>query len=176
MDIRKFSPWNWFRDEEKNQEHIPTIGNGGPMVFFPEAERFFASPLFADLGTRFNFDSRGDTFLKPKVDIASSHDEYEITVEVPGVKHDDLEVSLKENALIIKGKKERRVTDKKDGEIHCIERHYGSFQRMLTLPQDAEGDKCSASFEDGVLTLRLPRIAQIASSTKSIPIGSSSSR
>ena len=84
------------------------------------------------------------------------------TVELPGVKESDIDVSLNGDQLIIKGQKRSEHNDKKEIEghtVHRVERSYGAFQRTLTVPYEVDPDQVSAQFHDGVLTITLPNPA-----------------
>jgi len=94
--------------------------------------------------------------LAPSVDIYEDDGEVVVKAEVPGVKKDDLEITITENSLTISGeKKQEDKVEKKD--YHRIERRYGSFSRSFRLPEDVNGNKAKASFKDGVLEIRIPR-------------------
>lgn len=92
----------------------------------------------------------------PKVDVIDRSKEVVIRAEIPGVDKDDLEVSVTENSLTIKGQTRREV-DKEEGDYHRREISTGSFQRTLALPMDVEAEKCKASFKDGLLELVFPK-------------------
>lgn len=97
----------------------------------------------------------GWTF-NPVVDVEQQDRQYEITVELPGVAMNDINVEMKEDMLVISGSKERKQTTGQ-GEQQRSERIYGSFQRSFRLPDDAIEDQVSARFADGVLTVSIPR-------------------
>jgi HSP20 family protein len=92
----------------------------------------------------------------PALDIAEEKDTYVVTAEVPGVKADDLDITLEEGLLTIQGQR-RFEEETGDRQYHRIERHYGSFRRAITLPSQVQTDQIQARFEDGVLTVRVPK-------------------
>lgn len=94
--------------------------------------------------------------FNPVVDVEQQEGQYEITVELPGVAMNDINVEMKEDMLVISGSKERKQTTGQ-GEQQRSERTYGSFQRSFRLPDDAIEDKVNARFADGVLTVSIPR-------------------
>lgn len=98
---------------------------------------------------------QGWTF-NPVVDVEEQDKQYEITVELPGVVADDVNVELLEDMLVLSGSKERKQT-RGEGENRQSERVYGSFQRAFRLPDDALQEDIKAHFNDGVLTLCIPR-------------------
>lgn len=89
----------------------------------------------------------------PAVDVAENDDEYVITAELPGAKRDDVTVEVHEGVLTLRGEKKSEREEKKD-QARYVER---SFSRSFTLPSNADGEKLAASFQDGVLTLRIPK-------------------
>jgi HSP20 family protein len=92
----------------------------------------------------------------PALDIAERKDAYLVTVELPGVKLDDLEITLEDGMLTIQG--ERHFTDDaSDQNFHRVERRYGSFRRSITLPAHVVADEVEASIEDGVLRILVPK-------------------
>ena len=92
----------------------------------------------------------------PTVDMSETDKGYEITAELPGMDEKDLEVNVTDDVLTIEGnKREEREEKKKD--YYVQERRYGEFRRSLRLPQDADAEKISASFEKGVLSVDIPR-------------------
>jgi HSP20 family protein len=106
------------------------------------------------LGELFAPERRG--MLAPAVDIAEDDDKYVITVEVPGASKDDITVEAHDNVLTIRGEKRSEREEKKE-QARYIERRYGSFSRSFTLPAQAVADRVSARFENGVLTVELPK-------------------
>ena len=101
-------------------------------------------------GPEFDFD------WNPSVDVAETADEIEVKAEIPGVTKDDIDVTVENNRLIISG--EKRQEEEKEGKnYYRSERMYGSFRRIFTLPSQADADKVKANFENGVLTVRIPK-------------------
>jgi HSP20 family protein len=92
----------------------------------------------------------------PALDIAERPDAYLVTVEVPGVRPEDLDITLEGGVLTVQG--ERRFRDEsQDQQWHRVERRYGAFRRSVTLPSQAQADKIEASFEDGLLHITVPK-------------------
>jgi len=92
----------------------------------------------------------------PALDIAERKDAYLVTVELPGVKLDDLQITLEDGLLTIQG--QRHFTDDAaDQNLHRVERRYGSFRRAITLPAHVMADGVEASLEDGVLRILVPK-------------------
>jgi HSP20 family protein len=92
----------------------------------------------------------------PALDIAERNDAYVVNVEVPGIKPEQLEITLEDGVLTISG--ERRFEEEtKEAQYHRVERSYGAFRRSITLPTRVMADAIDASFEDGVLQVVVPK-------------------
>ena len=105
----------------------------------------------------------GHTWL-PAIDIYESADAFIATADLPGLKKDDIDVSIEDNVLTVSG--ERKFEESKDtGTFRRVERAYGSFRRSFTLPRGVESAKVKAKFEDGVLRLEIPK-SEMAKSRK----------
>ncbi|MDE0017000.1 MAG: Hsp20/alpha crystallin family protein [Candidatus Poribacteria bacterium] len=112
-----------------------------------------------------------ETSWMPTVDISETENGFEIRAELPGVSENDVNVSVTNNLLTIKGEKHQEAeTDGKN--YHRVERRYGSFQRSFTLPRHIETEAIKAEFKDGVLTLAIPK-AEAAKPTE-VPITTTS--
>jgi len=117
----------------------PTFGRLASLQ--DELDRLFESPL---------------TGWAPALDVHEDADSFTISTELPGLKREDIGVSLQDGALVISG--ERKAEKLEDGvEVHRQERFYGKFQRALTLPAPVAADKVKAQYKDGVLTVTLPK-------------------
>lgn len=118
-----------------------------------------------------NRDGNGAVRLMPSVDVSETDGKLEVTAELPGVDEKDIEVTLSDNVLTIKGEK-KAETEKEDKNYHVVERSYGAFQRSLTVPFEAAADEISAKFEKGVLKVTLPKPPEVEAKTKKIPVHS----
>jgi HSP20 family protein len=92
----------------------------------------------------------------PALDIAEGKDAYLVTVELPGVKLDDLEITLEDGLLTIQGER-HFAHDSSEEQFHRVERSSGDFRRAITLPAHVEADAVNASMEDGVLRILVPK-------------------
>jgi HSP20 family protein len=96
----------------------------------------------------------------PTLDVADKDDAVVVKVDVPGMKAQDIDISVQGNTLTITGER-KDVREEKDGDnyYHC-ERRSGSFRRDITLPTTVEADKIEAQYRDGVLTVTMPKTEQ----------------
>jgi HSP20 family protein len=92
----------------------------------------------------------------PAVDIAEKDSAYEITAELPGMEEKDIDVELSDGMLAIKGEKKEEKEEKKK-DYYLSERRFGSFRRSFRVPESVDADKIEAQFQNGVLTLILPK-------------------
>jgi HSP20 family protein len=188
MDMKKLAPWNWFKKEEEEAgSTVPVLRTDSPTEYaagsayhpifqlhreldriFDNAFRFFGLPSF---GTGFSTPFSASGLLKPQLDIGASDKEYSITVEVPGVDEKDVTVEITGNTMTIKGEK-RQEKEEKETNYYRLERSYGSFQRVLSLPEDVDLDGVKAAFRNGVLTVTIPRKALPKSEVKQVEIHS----
>ena len=124
--------------------------------------------IFGDLFASQESVTNGDpTSWMPTVDISEMENGFEIRAELPGVTESDVNVSVTDNLLTIKGeKRQEKETDNKN--YHRVERRYGSFQRSFTLPRNVETADIKAGYKDGVLTLTIPKVE--AAKPTEIPI------
>lgn len=124
--------------------------------------------LFGDLLSSQDSDVKTENASwMPTVDISETEQGFEIHAELPGVKESDVNISVSDNLLTIKG--EKRAEEKTDEKnLHRVDRRYGSFQRSFTLPRQVDTTQIKAGYKDGILTLTIPK-AEEAKPTE-IPI------
>ena len=94
---------------------------------------------------------------------------YEITAELPGIDEKNVEVSLADGGITIKGEKKEETEEKKK-DYYVSERRYGSFDRYFTLPEGVDANKIEASFKNGVLKVTLPKTAEAQKPAKKIEV------
>jgi HSP20 family protein len=107
----------------------------------------------------------------PAVDVVEKDDKYMVTAELPGLTDKDIEVTLRDDVLTVKGEKSSKRDEKKDN-VRISERQYGSFQRTFRLPGDADGSKIAANVSNGVLEVTIPKSAGSKDKTRKIAIDS----
>lgn len=94
--------------------------------------------------------------VTPRVDLYETNGEFVAKVDIPGVAKDDLDVTVHEDVLVIKGETKQDEETKEEGYVRR-ERRYGRFERSIPLPVATNQDEVKASFRDGVLEIRLPK-------------------
>ncbi len=105
----------------------------------------------------------------PAVDFVEKEKEYEITMELPGLDDKSVEVKLSNGTLAISGEKKEEKEETKEG-YYFSERRYGSFKRAFRVPEGVDPDKIEASFDKGVLTVRLPKTPEAQKPQKTIQV------
>jgi HSP20 family protein len=131
------TPWRPFRELEEWERRFDDL---------------FGRPLW-----RLPVDERG---WMPAVDVFEKEDRFVVKAELPGMKEDDIDVSVVGDTLSIKGEKKTEA-EIKDEDYYRCERSYGSFYRSIPIPSNVDANKIEASFEDGVLEVTLPKSAKV---------------
>jgi HSP20 family protein len=135
-------PWRPFRDLEEMQRRFDDV-LGWPLL--PAVWRRIPA---AEMG------------WAPAVDVFEKDDKFVVKAELPGMKEEDINVSVVGDTLTIKG--ERKVeSEVKEKDYYYCERSYGSFSRSLALPSNIDAGKIEANYEDGVLEISLPKIPEV---------------
>lgn len=189
MNLQQLIPWNWFKHEESspmstipvrraaNEPEQKPLADKDPFpVFqlhreidrlFDQAMRGFAIPsLYSNWRDNSLVNSMG---FQAKLDVASDDKQYHVSLEAPGLTEKEISLELNQGVLTIRGEK-KEENETKERHYYRIERSYGSFQRVLALPEDCDQEGISASMKNGVLEITLPRKSLPASETKKIPI------
>lgn len=113
----------------------------------------------------------GNGVFEPAIDVAETADAINVTAEIPGCDPQDVEISLVDRTLTIRGEK-KSEKEQKDQNYHAIERSYGAFVRTMTLPFALDPAKVEAKFDKGVLRVHLPKPPEAKQEAKKIPISS----
>jgi HSP20 family protein len=140
------------------------------MALIPRNSLFDIDRLISDqLPGAANRDSSG--FFAPRVDIREAGDHYEITAELPGVAKEDIHIHVDDGILTLEAESRQEDKEEKDGRIIRQERHYGKFMRSFNLGGDVREEDISATFRDGVLQLKAPKLGEQAPVRRRIEIG-----
>lgn len=159
------APWRGrfgLRHGEREREHPLGVFHREFDNLFENLWRGFDLPTLGRYETPF-----GDMALR--MDVTEDEDRIRVKVELPGINEKDVEVALSDNVLTVKGEKkvEREETEK---PYAYMERSYGSFHRSIPLDVDVVTEKVEATFENGVLTINLPKTAEAKKPYRKIPI------
>jgi HSP20 family protein len=105
----------------------------------------------------------------PAIDMVEKEKEFQITAEVPGMNEKDIDISVSNGILTMKGEKREEKEEKKK-DYHVSERRFGSFERVLRLPANVDSDNIRAKFSKGVINVTLPKKAGVEAKEKKIAI------
>ena len=126
---------------------------------------------FEDFSQRSPFRTLTSDTLTPKIDVVESKDAVDVTAELPGMDEENIELTLADGVLTIRGeKKTERDEEDKDKSWHVVERSYGSFSRSIPLPFDPDASQVEAKFDKGVLRIRCLKPPEAASKQQKIEI------
>jgi HSP20 family protein len=117
-----------------------------------ETDRFWDS--FFEVGPRRRTEEGGEWF--PSLDVSETKNDLIVKAELPGMDPKDIDISLSDGTLIIKGERKQEKEEKEEN-YQLIERSYGSFTRSIRLPKEVKRDKISASYKNGILKVTLPK-------------------
>ena len=178
MELKNLlTPWNWFKKEEEQTQPVRVRNLATNTDHRLSRLHYDLETLFDQVFQGFPLSLSGREQkgpvggkLMPQVDITESQKDYTITIEIPGVKENDIDLSLLDGNLTIRGEK-REEHENHDKHYHRIERSYGSFRRILSLPADADENTIKAKFADGVLRITIEKDPQAKSSMRKIAIG-----
>lgn len=174
MHIRDLIPWG---RKETGSSSTPVRMEEAPPLM---ALQHDMNRVFDDFWKRFEQASfglpmRGGLFdgglglTGPKADVVETDKAIEVSVELPGLDEGDIDVSVSDDVLTIKGEKKARREDRGQG-YYLSERSYGSFFRAIPLPTGVEGDKAEADFRKGVLTVTLPKTPEAQAKVRRIEV------
>ena len=144
--MRALIPWRWKEGQSGPNNTLTEFKKKGNDLF----NRAFGSSRWLPA---FHF-TRGFT---PSFDVSETDEDIIVKAELPGVDPKEVEVNLTGSTLTVNGEKKEEREDKTEN-MHRIERSFGSFSRSVTLPCEVKEDKIEATFKDGVLHLKLPKI------------------
>lgn len=173
MNNMRFSPRRWFapRETASRRDDLPmTPARDDIDSFFQTMFNGMVTPWEAmNEFLPFWRHQRAEADILPSLDLTSDEKAYALSIELPGVEPENVKLEVRDNALIIAGEKKHESPDDKKN-CHVLERVYGSFQRVLALPDDADVGAITAAHKNGVLTVTVPRKAPAQPQAKTIEI------
>jgi HSP20 family protein len=142
--------WDPFQDLRDAQDQMAQMSPMSPM-----------SPMLAHaLGLHGQQQGSGTaTAWAPALDISERKDAYLVTVELPGIELDDLDITMEDGLLTIQGERQFAY-ESSEQQFHRVERRYGAFRRSITLPAQVQAEQIEASFENGVLQIVVPKMEE----------------
>lgn len=152
MANRDLTPWSGGRG-------LSPFGRDPFTSFRREMDRLFDDffvPTLVPTEQRSFGSGAAATTLRPSVEVAETDQAYTVTAELPGLEQKDVELNLRDNALILSGEK-RQETSQDNGGLSYTERSYGRFERVLPFGEEVDPDRIEAKFKNGVLTVTLPK-------------------
>lgn len=135
-------------------------------------QRFFEEPFGLDLRLPAIDEKRLERLMwTPAVEATETPTEYQVTAELPGISPENVEVSIAEGMLTLKGHKlEEKKEGEKDRTFHLWERSYGEFQRTFRFPVPVNEQKVAAEFTNGILRVTVPKMEQTPPASRTVPI------
>jgi HSP20 family protein len=167
MAITELIPWkkngsDLAVDRQQPEDSLLDLRSQIDRLFDEYLERPFSlSPYFGSETIEGDF--------APKLDVSETDKEIILSVELPGMEPEDIQVSLDRNTLLISGKKQEEK-EEQDKRFYRVECSYGSFQRSIPLPGEVDEDKIDASYKRGVLKVKMPKTRQAQENRKRISV------
>lgn len=164
MQISDLIPWG--RDKEKR----PASESGSnPLVTLQRDINHVFEDFWNRVENGWNGRSNVVGMFGPSTDVTETDKSVDVSVELPGMTEDDIDISLSSDAMTIRGEKKIEHEEERKG-VYMSERSYGSFYRTVPLPAGVDTDKADATFKNGVLTISLPKTAEAQAKIKRIPV------
>lgn len=149
--------------------NVPVSQGANPIRTFQDEMNRLFSDFFGESSVPAWWRSGSAPALSPAVDVTENGKEFKITAELPGLDTKDVQVTAADGYLTIRGEKKEESKEEKEGYFRQ-ERSYGSFQRVVALPESANFEKADAKFDKGVLTIAIPKKAGTQSAERRIEI------
>jgi len=153
----EISKWNPFRFVRRPRAEEGNGGGDGPVVM---TDPFELDRWFGDYSPQ---------AFQPRIDVVDEGAALRISADLPGLDRKDIEVLAENGFLVLRGEKQQESRKEEQG-CYRIERAFGSFQRVIPLPEDVDPEHAEAKFEKGVLTLRLPKTGKSGAEARRIAV------
>ena len=173
-DLKKWNSFKFARRTGKTGDGPDANDTSGPLPFrlwppeWPDVSRLFSGDPWRTMGEFFHdpfanagtperwFGDFSPSRFQPRIDVVDDGEALRITAEMPGMDRTDVQTSIEGGALVLRGQKKQDIRSEENGCFR-LERAYGAFMRTIPLPDDVDVDRVDAKFDQGVLTLRLPK-------------------
>jgi HSP20 family protein len=169
MAIGDIVPWKWGGLRRLQEDRGFDVFRNEMDSLHRSLDRLFENAWGGGLGASLLSDTWTTRDVVPRLDFAEDDKSFRVAIELPGMTDKDVAVSLTDRTLTISGEK-KEEKEKKDKEVYRRERAYGSFRRVMELPGDVDADKINASFQNGVLTIDLPKTKEAQDKVRQIPV------
>jgi len=141
---------------ERWQPRVQSLARWNPFAEMAELQREM-DKVFGEFFGRTPFRMAAtEAMWSPLVDIHETRDNILLQLELPGVKQEDIHVSIEGDTMMLKGER-KRETEVKEDQYHRVERSYGRFERSILLPSVVDSGRVKATYRDGVLEIQLPK-------------------
>ena len=140
----------------KWQPRVPSLSTWDPFAEMADLRRMTDQVFGEFFGRTPSGMASTEGLWSPLVDIHETKEGLQLKAELPGVKQEDIQVSIEGDTLTLKGER-KRETEVKEDQYYRIERSYGKFQRTVLLPSVVDAGQVKASYRDGVLEIQLPK-------------------
>lgn len=171
MPIGDLVPWRWGALRRFGEDRPFDAFRTDVESLHRNIDRLFENVWGGEIGPSLLSAAWTTGDVVPKLDFVEDDKTFHLTVELPGMTEKDVELSLTDRTLTIRGEK-KEDKEKKDKEVYRRERAYGSFRRVMELPADVDAERITASFRNGVLTVDLPKTKQAQEKARQIPVKS----
>jgi len=141
---------------ERWQPRVQTLARWDPFTEMADLRREMDQVFGEFFGRTPSTMAATEAIWSPLVDIHETKDSYLLLAELPGVKQEDIQLSVEGDTLTLKGER-KRETEIKEDQYHRIERSYGRFERSILLPSVVDPNRVKATYRDGVLEIQLPK-------------------
>jgi HSP20 family protein len=184
-DLKKWNPFKFLRGAGRKSD---TDSPEGPSTSeqwrapWTDISRFFSREPWRAVEEVFHdpfaghgalerwFGDFSSSRFQPRIDVVDEGQVLRVTAELPGMEREELNVIVEDGALVLRGEKKQDVRSEEDG-CYRLERGYGSFVRTIPMPENADPGHTLAKFDNGVLTLTVPKSEPKRSASRTIDIG-----
>ncbi|SLN37188.1 Spore protein SP21 [Roseovarius litorisediminis] len=166
MQIKDLIPWGHDKETSRANEN-GTSSN--PLVSLQRDINQVFEDFWHKVENGWNGDESVVGMFGPSTDVTETDKSVNVSVELPGMTEEDIDISLSGNSMTIRGEKKIEHEEEHKG-VYMSERHYGSFHRTVPLPAGIDPDKAEATYKNGVLTVSLPKTEEALANIKRIPV------
>lgn len=159
MRLNALTPWRW------NESSAPARTSQDPYAALQREMNQLFEGFFDNHPLGWISGNERQALAAPKLDVSETDKELHVTAELPGVKEEDIDVELAGETLRIRGEK-KDEREEKGHNFHRVERSFGAFERVVPIPAEVDRQGVQATFKNGVLEIKLPKLVSAPSSQK----------